>query len=129
MAVRPNTVGVEILGLEVLTRVIAAAGDDEWLEDVQKEWAEYAARRVEPLTPRKSGNLAGSTEGVTYKKDRRSNAKYPAVVRQKVWYGQFVEMKPQKRHYMLEAQSWLQYHYKGYLQYKSDKYLRELGLK
>ena len=129
MAVPTNRILVDVIGLEALQLAIESAGGEEWLKGVQEEWVLEASRKVQALTPRRTGNLAGSTEGLVRKKDRVTKSKYPAIVRQPVYYGTFVEMKPQKRRYMLETANRLMPFYRAHLSYHMGKYLKKIGLK
>ena len=129
MAVPTNRLLIDIVGLEGLQLAIEAAGGEEWLKGVQEEWTQIAAPKVQALTPKRTGKLAGSTEGRVDKRDRRTKSKYPAIVRQPVYYGTFVEMKPQKRRYMLETANRLMPFYRAHLSYNMGKYLKKIGLK
>ena len=135
MAVPTNRMLVDVIGLELLQKAIESAGGEEWLKGVQEDWTQIATPKVQALTPRRTGNLAGSTEGLVRKKDRGTGSKYPAVVRQSVQdsrgkpYAGFVEMKPQKRRYMLETANRLMPFYRSHLSFHMGKYLKKIGLK
>ena len=129
MAVPTNRMLVDVIGLEALQLAIESAGGEEWLKGTQEQWLLEATPKVQALTPRRTGNLAGSTEGLVRKKDRGTGSKYPAIVRQPVYYGTFVEMKPQKRRYMLETANRLMPFYRAHLSTHMGKYLKKIGLK
>ena len=129
MAVPTNRLLIDIVGLEALQMAINEAGGEEWLKGVQEEWTQIAAPKVQALTPKRTGELARSTEGLVRKKDRGTKSKYPALVRQRVYYGTFVEMKPQKRRYMLETANRLMPFYRAHLSFHMGKYLKKIGLK
>ena len=80
MAVPTNRMLVDVIGLEALQLAIESAGGEEWLKGVQEDWTQIATPKVQALTPRRTGNLAGSTEGLVRKKDRGTGSKYPAIV-------------------------------------------------
>ena len=129
MAVPTNRVLIDVVGLEALQLAIKSAGGEEWLKGVQEEWSVEASRKIQALTPRRTGKLAASTDGYVPKRDRATKSKYPAVVRQDVFYGTFVEMKPQKRRYMLETANRLMPFYRAHLSYHMGQYLKKIGLR
>ena len=135
MVAPTNRILVDVIGLEALQLAIESAGGEEWLKGTQEQWLLEATPKVQALTPKRTGKLAGSTEGKVDKRDRGTKSKYPAVVRQSVQdsrgkpYAGFVEMKPQKRRYMLETANRLMPFYRAHLSFHMGKYLKKIGLK
>ena len=141
-----NTMAIQVVGLETVVAALIAAGDEDWVEDMQQEWLTYVATpAVLRSTPVKTGNLKASTSD---KVDDSGKGRYAGIVQQdaktgvrnrkrkntgkafrgRIPYAQFVEMKPQRQGYMIGTAKSLMPQYGRWLKFKLSKRLTFLGI-
>jgi len=141
-----NVLAVRVVGLESVVSALIAAGDEDWIEGMQQEWLTYVATpAVLRSTPVRTGNLKASTSD---KVDDSGKGRYAGIVQQdartgvrnrkrkntgtayqgRIPYAQFVEMKPQRQRYMLNAAQNLMPQYRRWLTFKLSRRLTFLGI-
>ena len=140
-----NNLAIQVVGLETVVAALIAAGDEDWVEEMQQEWLTYVATpAVLRSTPVKTGNLKASTSD---KVDDSGKGRFAGIVKQdavtnprsatskggrayqrRVPYAQFVEMKPQRQGYMIGTAKSLMPQYGRWLKFKLSKRLTFLGI-
>lgn len=141
-----NVFAIRVTGLETVVAALIAAGDEEWVEKTQQEWLQHTAKpAVIRSTPVATGTLKESTSD---KVDDTGKGRYAAIVKQdaktsvrtrfrkngsgsyrgRIPYAQFVEMKPQRKGYMIRTAESLMPQYGRYLRVKLGNRLTKLGI-